>query len=57
MEVVGRFPSIEEEVEFQVLGDVPIWLPTKDAWPQFTEEIRIVLSYFRKANIFDQFFK
>lgn len=51
MEVVGRYPTIEEEVEFRVLGDVPVWLPTKPTFPQYSEEIRNVLTFLRQANI------
>ena len=52
MEVVGRCPSIDEEVEFSVQGDVPVWLPTKPTIPQFSQDIRAGLTFLRKANIF-----
>ena len=53
MELVGRYPTIEEEVEFRVLGDVPVWLPTTPTFPQLTGDIRDGLAFMRKdKNIF-----
>ena len=52
MEIVGRYPTVEEEVEFRVGGDVPVWLPTTSTFPQFSEEIRDGLAFLRKDKIF-----
>ena len=52
MEIVGKYPTIEDEVEFSVGGDVPVWLPTTPTFPQFTGEIRDALVFLRKDNIF-----
>ena len=47
MEIVGRYPTVDEEVEFRVGGDVPVWLPTTSTFPQLTEEIREGLVFLR----------
>ena len=51
MEVIGKYPSIEVGVEFKVQGNVPVWIPTKQRWSQFSDKIRNGFVDLRKANI------
>ena len=50
MEVVGRYPTIEEVEELAVNAEAPVWLPTRPAMEQFTDSIRNQLSILREAN-------
>ena len=49
MEMVGRFPSDEEANQFDIEKTTPVWLPTEQEFPQFTQDVRSQLTLLRNA--------
>ena len=47
MEVVGRFPSDKEAIEYEVAKNTPVWLPTGEDCSQFTKIVKEYLSHLR----------
>ena len=52
MEVVGRFPkSNEEQAEYKVFGNIPVWLPTRTECSQFNTDVKGYIKCLRKVVI------
>ena len=49
MEIVGRFPSDTEAVEYEVGKTTPVWLPSRPDCQQFTEDVKSQLAWLREA--------
>ena len=47
MEIVGRFPSDKEAIEYEVAKNTPVWLPTEEDCSQFTKIVKEYLSQLR----------